>query len=129
MKETRIQVARDGLVVIGNPIMATLKPHEAWCEIVKDALLAKRWEAVYRMLEKHDDDELAEAPNEDVHYTLPLVECDNAEQAKQLIVRFCKMGIGSHPLLASKERWYYIPNFGGEVEDVLVWSKKFERAL
>lgn len=124
----RIHVARDGLVVIGEPITTWQSAHEAWCETVKDALLEKKWEDVYRMLEKHDIDELAPSDTP-VEYTLPLIACVDTAQAKRLIVRFCKMGIGSHPLLAPNERWYYIPNFDGTGEAIFKWSQKFEAAL
>lgn len=125
---TTIHVARDGLVVIGEPLTtAPIDDYVAWCEVVKDALIMRRWDEVYRMLEKHDDDDLT-APPDVQTFTLPLVTVPTREVAKRLVVRFCKLGVGPHPLLSATERWYYIPNFGGKLKDIWEWSDRFEAA-
>lgn len=125
----RIWIARDGMVttrrVDGQDFDHHDAAHEAWCDVVKDALLARRWEEVYRMLEKHDSDELTCEP-EIQDYTMCVACVPTVQDAQDIIVRFCKLGYGSHPLLAKNERWYYLPGFCDSVEGLKAVTKMFE---
>ncbi len=124
----RIWIATDGMVttkrieVQDSPDVA----HEQWCDVVRDALVERKWEAVYRMLEKHGEDELTGGPESD-DYVLCVANVPTEQDAHDIIVRFCKLGYGSHPLLAPKERWYYLPGFCGTVDGLFGVSQMFQR--
>lgn len=121
---TWIYIAVDGLVTTHSIDYAPVDGHTHWCNVVRDALIEKRWEDVYRMLEKHDDDELT-IPPETSSYTIGICKVASEKIAHKIIVRFCKMGIGDHPLLNAKERWYFIPNFEATSEDLWRVSQLF----
>jgi hypothetical protein len=121
-------ISVDGMVTTEKVEGARFDPHEAWCDVVRDALSQRKWEEVNRMLEKHDDDELTDPDDPDVTtYVLPVLCVPTMTDARKIIVRFCKLGIGTHPLLAPKERWYYLPNFDGTTEALWEISERFEK--
>ncbi len=141
---TTIWITRDGMVSLEKVEAATPDPHVEFANIVRDAVIVassksksahatqyeitRAWQKIHTMLEKHDEctDELIV---DEVTWMLPLVVVATPAAAKRAIVRFCKMGIGQHQLLRPDDRWYFIPNFGGTVEDLWAWSTKFDRFL
>lgn len=136
-----IWVARDGMVTLKKPELADPDPVVDFADIVRDAVIDasrhtsyqtpcernRRWRKVYEMLEKSDEC-IGSLEVEPVTAVLPLCEVQDEKVAKALITRFCKLGIGTHPLLHPDERWHYLPSFNGEVETLFAWAKKFEEA-
>ena len=125
-----VYVGADGLFIDSMLYGPWVDPHEEWCNTVRDALMLRRWEDAYRMLEKHDDDELARAPRDRELYTLPLIELADRATYDRVRVRFCKLGVGVHPLLAPRERWYHLSPFvAGSVAEVFAWEKRILQFL
>lgn len=124
-KKQTLWVAVDGLLTFDKIEGQVRTQHEEWCDIVRDALLERRWEAAYRMLQKHDEDEMTE-PVDALTYTLPMFVAPSIDAAIQLRTAFCKLGIGDHPLLQPKTLWYYLPNFNGGVEEVHHYATQFD---
>jgi hypothetical protein len=131
-------VTVDGMVSTENIDPPIPDPAATFGDIVRDAVIqaagrrenverTRAWRKVYEMLEKHDDC-LEELHVEPIAYVLPLCEVTDEAEARRLIVRFCKMGIGQHPLLLASERWYYLPRFDGTIETLMTWTARFEAA-